>query len=312
VVATLSSSSRVAVDPSLMSDTQVADELMRRRAEIDRLEAEFAELAWAGHRRGIGAADGSPSTQAWLRRHTGMRDGDARASIGAGEVCELLPRVGAAWRDGEIHSGAARTIAAARVEGHDLKLQALEDVLLMLARADDQRELRRACAHFRDCAKADGTCPRDHDGLTISAGYDGRTVIDADLSSTAAETVVNAIHALTDPPADGDTRTPARRRADALVRMAELALANVRTAGEDGPARALPACSIVIDWQTLTGESCGRIDGDYTGTLHRNDVERPLRLHGQSGRDRPRRPPRRRRPLPADDPTPNPTSVGSP
>ena len=107
----------------------------------------------------------------------------------------------------------------------------------MLARADDQRELRRACAHFRNCAHADGTEPREHDGLTISAGYDGRTIINGDLSSTAAETVATAIHTLTDPPTDGDTRTPARRRADALVRMAELALANVRSAGEDGPAR---------------------------------------------------------------------------
>ena len=44
-----------------------------------------------------------------------------------GRVCELLPKVGAAWRDGEITGGAAKTIAAARVEGHDLKLRALED-----------------------------------------------------------------------------------------------------------------------------------------------------------------------------------------
>ena len=99
----------------------------------------------------------------------------------------------------------------------------------------------------------------------------------ADLSSTAAETVATAIHALTDPPTDGDTRTPARRRADALVRMAELALANLRGADpETGPALALPACTVVIDWTTLTGQTWGRIDGDSTGTLHPSDVERLL------------------------------------
>src|SRR4051812_28567758 len=147
------------------------------------MEARFAELAWAGHQRGIGAADGSPSTEAWLRRHTGMREGDAKGAIEAGRVCELLPKVGRAWRDGRIHSGAAKTIAGARVEGHDLKLRALEDLFLDLAQAGDVRELKRACAHFRDCAKADGTCPRAHDGLTISAGYAGRTTILAELSS---------------------------------------------------------------------------------------------------------------------------------
>ncbi len=81
------------LDPGSLSDVGIADELVRRRAEIDRLEAEFAQLAWAGHQRGIGAADGSPSTQAWLRRHTGMRDGEARSAIEAGAVSELLPSV---------------------------------------------------------------------------------------------------------------------------------------------------------------------------------------------------------------------------
>src|SRR3954470_14348121 len=147
------------LDPDVLSDTQIADELVGLRREIDRLEARFARLASTGHRRGIGARDGSPSTQAWLRRHTGMRDRDARAAIETGEVSELLPSIGDAWRDGEVTTGAVRTIAGARVEGHDPKLVALEPVLLVLARADDQRELRRACAHFRDCARADGTEP---------------------------------------------------------------------------------------------------------------------------------------------------------
>jgi hypothetical protein len=275
VVATLDESSG-AVDPNLLSDPQVADELIRRRAEIDRLEAEFAQLAWAGHQRGIGSADGSPSTQAWLRRHAGMREGDARAAIEAGHVLELLSKVGAAWRGGEITGGAAKTIAGARVEGHDLKLRALEDPFLDLARAGDLRELRRACTHFRNCAHADGTEPRQHDGLTISQTYNGRTNINAELSSTAAEIVVTAIHALTDPPSDDDPRTPARRRADGLVKMAELALAAIRTAGPGAPVRAKAACTIVIDWQTLQGQTWGRLDGDYTGALHPTDVERLL------------------------------------
>ncbi|MGZ6897123.1 MAG: hypothetical protein ACXVJZ_06780 [Acidimicrobiia bacterium] len=50
----------VATDPAALSDTGVAGRLLDVRAEIDRLEAHFAQLAWAGHRRGIGTADGSP------------------------------------------------------------------------------------------------------------------------------------------------------------------------------------------------------------------------------------------------------------
>jgi hypothetical protein len=146
-------------DPETMSDLEIADELVALRREIDRTEARFARLAWAGHRRGIGTVDGSPSTQAWLRRHTGMREGDARAAIETGAVSELLPAIGAAWSDGQITTGAVRTISAARVDGHDLKLVALEPVLVDLAKSDDQRELRRACAHFRDCAPHHGAGP---------------------------------------------------------------------------------------------------------------------------------------------------------
>ena len=137
------------------------------------------------------------------------------------------------------------------------------------------RELRRACAHFRDCAKADGTCPREHDGVTLSKTYRGTSIFNGALSSSAAEIVERAIHAFTDPPSDGDTRTPARRRADGLVTMAETALAAMHAA-PDGPKRAVPSCSLVIDWTTLTGEVWDRIDGEYTGTLHRSDVERLL------------------------------------
>src|SRR3954471_7670109 len=82
-----------ALEPAALTDTEIADELIRRRAEIDRLEAEFAQPAYAGRRRGIGPADGSPSTQAWLRRHTGMREGEPRAAIESGSVSELLPTI---------------------------------------------------------------------------------------------------------------------------------------------------------------------------------------------------------------------------
>ena len=263
-------------DPADWSDTGLAEEIVGLRAAIDRLEAHSARLVWAAHQRGIGAADGSPSTAAWLRRHTGMRDGDARAMVEAGEASDALPSTATAWRDGTISAGAARTIFGARVTGHDEKLRAVEPLLVDMARDGVTRQLQQACAHFRSCAQAEGTEPRDHDGLTLSQTYGGRTVLAANLSSTAAEIVTTAIHAFTDPPSDNDRRTPGRRRADALVRIAELALAQLGGNDPDGPVRARPSCTVVIDWPTLNNGDLGRLDGDYTGTLHRSDVERLL------------------------------------
>src|SRR4051794_41949156 len=64
VVAMLDPSASGACDMDTMTDAQLADELIRRRGEIDRLEAEFAQLAWFGHRRGGGGAGGWPAPPA--------------------------------------------------------------------------------------------------------------------------------------------------------------------------------------------------------------------------------------------------------
>ncbi len=110
MVALLDGPSRAdGLDPGSMTDAAIAAELIELRREIDDREARFAQLAWAGHRRGIGAVDGAASTQAWLRHRTGMREGDARAAIESGAATELLPSIGDAWRDGAVTTGAVRT-----------------------------------------------------------------------------------------------------------------------------------------------------------------------------------------------------------
>ena len=176
-----------------------------------------------------------------------------------------------AWRAGEISTGATRTIVAARVAEHDETLVACEPELLALARRGDLRSLRRAAAHFRNLALADGSEPRDRDGLHISQLYDGRTVISGELSNLGAETVVTALHAYVDPPSEGDTRTTSQRYAAALVRMAEVAITHL---ADDH--RTPTQVSIVVDWATLTEGKLGRLDGEFTGPIHPQDIQRAL------------------------------------
>jgi hypothetical protein len=155
--------------------------------------------------------------------------------------------------------------------GHDEKLQAVEGDLLDLARRGDLRTLRRASQHFRKLALAEGTEPGARNGLYLARTWEGTTVLNGELEDMAGETVVTAIHAYTDPPSDTDTRSTARRRADALVRIAEVALAH---AGDETGASA--HASVVIDWKTLTEKVPGRLDGLFTGPIHERDIERLL------------------------------------
>lgn len=262
---------RSGLGPDALGDAALADELLALRRQIDRLEARFARLAWAAHRRGIGAADGSASTGAWLRWRAGMREGEARMAIEAGETCELLPEAARAWAAGEISSGAARTIVAARVPDHDDEFIVCEPVLLDLARRGDLRSLRRAAAHFRNLAQADGAMPAEHDGLHLSRTYGGRSVLSAELSDAAAETVTVALHAYVDPPTEGEARSTSQRYAAALVRICETAIAHAGSVG-----RPRPHVSLVVDWSTLTQGTVGRIDGEFTGPMHPREVQRLL------------------------------------
>jgi hypothetical protein len=261
----------VAVDPSDLSDAALAAELVALRREMDRQDAVFARLARAAHTRGVGMLDGAASTAAWLRSAGRMREGDARAAIDAGEVSELLAETGAAWRAGDVSTGALRLITAARVDGHDDTYVNCEPVFLDLALRHDLRSLRRATAHFRRLALADGTEPSAHDGLRVSPLYDGRTVISGELRDLAAETVVTALHAYADPPDDKLPKTTSRRYAEALVRICEVALAHTGT-----PQRPRAQVSIVVDWKTLTERQPGRLDGEFTGPIHPRDIERLL------------------------------------
>jgi hypothetical protein len=258
----------VAVDPAELTDAALAAHVLATRAEMDRLDAVFARAARAAHTQGVGASDGAASTAAWLRHQGRMREGDARAAIEAGAVSELLAETGAAWRAGDVSSHAMRLIAAARVDGFDDVFVGCEGKFLDLARRHDLRSLRLATAHFKRCALADGTEPSALDGLHISRLYDGRTAIRGDLGDAAAETVTTALHAYTDSPDEQFPKTTSRRYAEALVRICEVALEQTGT-----PERARAQVSIVIDWKTLIDRQPGRLDGEFTGSIHPRDIE---------------------------------------
>jgi Domain of unknown function (DUF222) len=261
----------VAIEPAELSDVALAGGLVALRREMDRLEAVFARLAHAGHVRGVGSVDGAVSTAAWLRHRAGMREGDAKAAIECGAMGELLADTGAAWRSGEISSGAARTIAAARVEGNDDRFSDCEGVFIELARAGDMRNLRRATAHFRNLARADGREPRVPDGLHLSRTFENRTMLSCDLGGVAAETVATAVHAYTDPPSDDDPQPISQRNAAALVRICEVAIAHLGDVE-----RPKAAVTFVIDWPTLTDGELGRCDGAFTGPINPEEIRELL------------------------------------
>ncbi len=254
-----------------LSDATLSVDVRTVRKHIGRLEAVFADYALGSHRRGVCGFDAYRSTPAWLSWRTGLTRGQVSRSINTGEVAELLPALGAAWRAGHVTTGAVEAIAAARVDGYDDDLVACEPEFLDLALRGDHKGLRRAAEAFKAHADADGSRPVEPDGLRLSKVLDGRTSISGELSSDAAETVTTALQAFMDPPSETDDRTAAQRRADALVRICQIALARGATGS-----RASAGVTVVIDWAALTAGTPGMADGLFTGPLDRRDIERLL------------------------------------
>lgn len=266
----------IGADLAAMSDAALAEHTLALRREMDRLELAFAQSAVASHRRGVGPVDGSASTPAWLRRHTGLPEGRARAAIENGEAAEVLPQTAAAWGSGELSAHAARTIFAARVEGHDEQLRACEAELIALGKMNRPKLLLQAVRHFRDLATqgADEQALRERRGVHLSSTIDGMTVLDGTLDPEGGEVARTALQAFTDPPSATDGRSPAQRRADGFKRMCEAALSTLTK--KSGPSRARPQVTYVVSHETLTAGKLGVCDGAFVGPVGRETMSKLL------------------------------------
>ena len=110
------------------------DDLLRFARHRSCEDAVFATWVLAAVRTGIGVEDGYLDTIGWLSWKSGRSRGELRTIVRLGELCELLPATGQAWRDGRITTAAVEMIAAARVPDHDEELVAMEDEFLDPAR----------------------------------------------------------------------------------------------------------------------------------------------------------------------------------
>jgi hypothetical protein len=124
--------------------------------------------------------------------------------------------------------------------------------------------------HYQTRADAlDDVDPSDRNHLHISHTAN-RWIIDADVDELAGVTIATAIDAATDKPSEGDTRSPAKRRSDAMVRICRFFLDHAQLSIEGGEA---PHVSVVVQWDG-TREGISAMQPDLAIT--RADISRLL------------------------------------
>jgi hypothetical protein len=179
--------------------------------------------------------DGLTSVRSWLIGHGLLAPADAGRLVRAGRALEHLPAVAAGFAGGSITAAkvdqlarlaAPDALAAAQEQGIDLG--AIDTDLARLAGVHRHEQVVDTVARYRDALDPDGPEPDPTEGrrLSITRHADGSRTLRGDLDAVGGEKVCAAIESLVQANRpEGDLRTRAQQQADALVQLADNALA---------------------------------------------------------------------------------------
>jgi hypothetical protein len=219
----------LAVDPRDVPTAVLGEEIEELYRQASRLQAAILDRVEAFDRAGGAQATPHVTTAAWLRATTRLSPNASYRDVHlARDLKDVLPATRAALRDGAINPTQAQQIASLRSAIGDAALGKAEPHLVEFATRVSAKELTSAITHVKHMYGRDNQDRDEQDDyaarkLHSSTTIGGIGVGQWTLHPAGQEIVQTALHALSKP-IPGDDRTPAQRRADALITMAELAL----------------------------------------------------------------------------------------
>src|SRR5664280_480756 len=259
----------LAVEVAGLPDSALAADLVGLRVAVSRLESEFARRLVVFDRRGAAGVTGAVSTAAWLRQACRLSAGEASERVRTARMlADDLPVTADALAGGDLSYAHARVLASAAGELPAESLPTVEPILVEAARHTDPAGLRSLCTQVRtmlDPTGAEEAAALAHDRrhLSVSATFAGTVVLDGVLDPEGGATVIAALAPLAAPGGADDDRTPAQRRADALVELARRALDSAELPATAGQR---PHLQIRVDLATLLART-GTATLDWAGPL---------------------------------------------
>ncbi|SHN87150.1 HNH endonuclease, partial [Geodermatophilus obscurus] len=184
---------------------------------------------------GAAEVDGLKSMGSWLRGHGHLSTAEAARVVRTGRALQHLPGMTAAFAAGAVTAEQAGLIARvtepeqlARAAEQGVDLGAVDTVLTDIARERPHADTATAVHHYLDRLDADGPEPDPTEGrrLVIARHADGSITGRFDLDAVGGERLQAALEAVQAGRCAGDERTRAQQLADALVQLADNALAS--------------------------------------------------------------------------------------
>ncbi len=210
------------------------------------------------------ADDGAASAPVWLTHHTGSGADDASRTVAAARLSRTHERIGKALAVGELSPGHLHLLTRA-ARGQEDFLARDVDLLVDVAKDSGvevfRTVMRRWTAYAQDAH--DHLPQRPAKGLHASVSWAGRVRIDGEFEPDDGALLLDAIARHSSAPTPDDTRTPAQRRAAALI--------DALTAGA-------PRASIdlIVDLATITGIGAGDLVSSRHDLVRTGPVPRSL------------------------------------
>lgn len=242
-----------AEDIPALPDAVLRQQLLDLLAAVNQLHAQVARRVAAFDARGLAVEDGCRSAKSWLRAFGRISGTAAGAWVKAARLLRQLPALAAAAAAGKISAEHVARVAQLTDRVGLAPVQHVEQILTEAASTVDPSDLQKVCDHVRAHVDPDGSEPDPYQdyqrrGITASP-FDGMLIVRGQLDPEGGAALMAALDAFMTPPTGDDERTPAQRRADALVELARSTLTAGRAPTVGG---VRPQIGILLTPRTLT------------------------------------------------------------
>jgi hypothetical protein len=219
-----------------MAASQHVERTARLVRARNRLDAELTRGVRAADVAQAAEHDGLKTMKSWLRGHARLSAGEARRLVRNGRALEQLPAVAAAFAAGAVTAEQVAVVAPvtatevqAEAVGQGVDLAAVDATLAEVAVSRPHAELGQVVHHYLSRLDPDGPEPDPTEGrsLSLAKHSDGAVSGRFDLDPVGGEKVQAALESFVQAGRPkGDMRTRAQQLGDALVQLADLALAS--------------------------------------------------------------------------------------
>jgi hypothetical protein len=262
-------------DPAVLAD---GDGLVALHRHLERLEAARTRATAAFDASRMWEADGAHTAAAWISTRCHLPKGTARRQVSRGRQLRDMPAVEETWLAGDVSSAHVDLLCRARTEATAEAFARDEEMLCEQARSLRYHQFAKVVDYWRsradpDGAEGDADKVKDGRRFHLSPSFQGKYFLEGMLDPISGAVVEKTLKGIEDELFDKDWneakqrlgreptvadlgRSPAQRRADALVEMARRA-----RAVPPGARMPEPLFTALVGYETFAGPICELANG---------------------------------------------------